>query len=353
MSAEIILIAGEFQHDRLGASYDRAFTALGHPVHRFDITTTRTHLAWPARNRLLHRLTIKSFAARRAWSRGFNEALLAAATTSGAPWVFLHNGIWVMPETVRALRKQGHRVAIFHADNPFPPHYNWRPEALPAAREADLYLIWSERLVEKLLHEGVNARFLAFGWDPHVLPYQGEFPQGTWPGVVFIGGWDREREVFLDEVARHVPLRIYGPAYWGTRTRRRSRARRCWQGRQLSLRESAHEIRQAAVCLNILRTQHTIDGHADGVIMRHFEVPGAGGVLLSSRSGVATRLFPEGKTGTYFENADECVARCRGLLRDAEQRAILAVRAHNEVSANHTYLQRAREVVGLFRDLIK
>lgn len=351
VSGEAILLAGEFQPDRLGASYERAFRRLGHPVKRFDITAEYPALAWPARNRIAHRLAIGSFAARRAWSKKYNQRLLEAAETSDVPWVFLHNGIWVMPETVLTLRRQGRRVAIFHADNPYPPHYNYRPEGLPAAREADLYLIWSERLVASLRADGVNAHFLAFGWDPEIVPYQGDRPQGTWSGAVFIGGWDREREQFLDEVANHLSLRIYGPGYWGTRTRRNSRARGCWQGRALGLAESAGIIRESAVCLNILRRQHVIDGQPDGVIMRHFEVPGAGGLLLSTRSSGATALFPEGSAGAYFDDVHECVRRCGEYIANTSRRMAVVERAHALVRDGQTYSHRAAEIAGMLRGL--
>ncbi len=351
MSKPSVLLFADFRLGQLGASHERAFTELGHRVHRFDVPEAMHKLAWPARNRIVHRLSVGQFGLRRAWSRGFNQQLLQAATRSGAPWVLLHNATWVMPETVRALREQGHKVVIFHADNPFPPHYNNRPETLPTAREADLYLIWSERLVARLRAENVNARFLAFGWDRQALPYQADSPQGRWPGVVFIGGWDREREAFLERVATTLPLRIYGPGYWGSRTRRGSRVRACWQGRALSLAESASVIREAGICLNILRTQHAIDGVPDGVIMRHFEVPGAGGFLLSTRSGVATRLFPEGVSGAYFADVDECIAQCRRYLEDSSGRAVLAGNAHAEVSARHTYTHRAAEIAHMLQTL--
>lgn len=349
MSTEAILLVGEFLPGALGTSYDRAFRQFGHAVHRFDVRVQRGALAWPARNRVVHRLAIHSLAARRAWSRQFNHDLVAAATRCDAPWVFIHNGEWLMPETVRTLREQGRRVAIFHADNPFPPHYNNRPETLLVAREADVYLIWSERLVAKLRGEGVNAHFLAFGWDADAFPYCGDIPQGSSGKVVFIGGWDREREVFLNQIAEHVPLEIYGPGYWGTRTRRNSRTRACWQGRALASQEAAKVTREAAVCLNILRTQHVIDGEPDGVIMRHFEVPGMGGFLLSTRSGTASRLFPEGEAADYFGSVEECVQKCRVHLSGIADRQRVVEHAHQCVHGHHTYEHRAAEVVGVLR----
>ena len=351
MTAEKVLIVGEFLPDRLGASYERAFQTLGHEVVRFDIVAERVALAWPARNRVLHRLTLGSLAARRTWSLRFNRRLFDLARESRVPWVFAHNGEWLMPETVQALQRHGKRVVIFHADNPFPPHYSNRPETLEAARQADLYLVWSEKLVEALKREGVRAAFLAFGWDPEVFPYQHDVPQGSWPGVVFIGGWDREREAFLDEVAAHVPLRIYGPGYWGARARRNGRARACWQGHALAMAAAARVVRESAICLNVLRTQHQIDGVPDGVIMRHFEVPGAGGFLVSTRSGVATELFPDRERAVYFRSVNECIVVCRRYINDAESRALIVRQAHEDVASNHTYRQRAREIIDILRHL--
>jgi hypothetical protein len=242
----------------------------------------------------------------------------------------------------------GIRIACFFPDNPFPPHYAARPETLPAARAADVCLIWSERLVPKLKNAGVpNPAFLPFAWDPRVFPYQNDRTQGTWPGVLFLGGWDKEREDFLERLASHVPLRIYGPDYWRTRTRTGSRVRSCWQRADLRLDAAARVIRESAICLNVLRTQHLVDGVPDGLIMRHFEVPGAGGFLLSTRSGGATTLFPEGETGEYFSGVNECVEKIRYYLANESARRQLAERAHAEIAMRHQYTDRARQILQL------
>jgi spore maturation protein CgeB len=343
-----IFLVGDFSPDRLGASYQRAFDALDVRTYTFDMGEQRHRLSWLMRNRITHRLTIRSKVARKIASRDFNRCLEEAVLLSKAPALLVFKGEFVMPETLLRLRRKGVRVASFHPDNPFPPHPSQRPEALSAARETDLYLIWSERLVKKLSDAGVrNPVFLPFAWDPEVFPYQEGKPQGTWPGALFLGGWDKEREEFLEELACHIPVRIYGPGYWGARTARSGRVRRCWQGSDLRMTHAARIVRESAVCLNLLRTQHLIDGSPDALIMRHFEVPGAGGFLLSTRGAGATALFPEGETGEYFSDLSECVEKSRSYIANVPARRKLAERAHVSVASGHRYADRARKILQL------
>lgn len=342
MAIDSIFLLGKFSPGELGSSYQRAFNKIGVRTQVYSPRESRDRLPWIIKNRVAHRLTIQSHWIRSRSLVKLNRWIERSVLESGAQ-VFLSLTLeLISAETLRRIRSAGVHVVCFYPDNPFPPNYGARPETLPAAREADLCLIWSERLAGKLKNAGVrNAAFLPFAWDPDVFPYQNSQPQGTWPGVLFLGGWDREREQFLEEVASHVPLRIYGPPYWGTRTRPSSRVRRCWQGSDLRLADAARVIRESAVCLNLLRTQHIIGGQPDGLIMRNFEVPGAGGFLLSTRSGGATTLFPEGDTGEYFSDTRECIEKAKAYIADEQARRSLIERAHAATTARHLYTDRA------------
>jgi spore maturation protein CgeB len=351
MLIEAIFLVGNFLPGSLERSYQRAFEAIGVRTHVFPAIQFRQELNWVLRNRLAHRLTIRSNLIREKGAWRFNRSLEEAVLQSNARALLVVKGDFVMRETLHSLRSKGVRIALYYPDNPFPPHSCNRPETLPAARETDLYLIWSERLVKALKETGVsNPAFLPFAWDSEAFPYQGSQPQGTWPGVIFLGGWDKEREEFLEQVASKIPLRIYGPDYWGTRTRARSRARQCWQGHDLRLDAAARVIRESAVCLNILRTQHVIDGMPDGLIMRHFEVPGSGGFLLSTRGGGATALFHEGESGEYFSSVSECVEKAQYYIGNQVARRRLADTAHSHVASEHQYTDRARQILQLLNE---
>lgn len=346
-----LCLVGEFRFDRLAGSWERAFSAHGVDVVRFEVREAFCRLHGILQNRYGHRLTIRRYAIRRWATQAYNQALFETVSNSGAGVLVIHNGPFIFPETVARIQKLGVKVAVFHADNPFPPHYNNRPETLPVAKVVDLYLIWSERLVAKLREVGVkNPRFLPFGWDPEVFPYTPP-PADPWPGVLFIGGWDRQREVFLERIAEQFPLRIYGPGYWGSRTRQNGLVRRCWMGSELTGPDAARVIRGSAISLNILRTQHIIDGQPDGLIMRHFEVLGAGGFLLSTRSDGATRLFPEGEAADYFSDVEGCMSKITNYLSHPSRRQEIAVRGHELVANEHRYTNRIHEILAFFKEL--
>ena len=167
-----ILLSGDFRADSLGISYENAFKKKGYRVFRYDNSESYRKLSWPANNRLIHRAAINNFYLRNLWSRNFNNELINSVKNYSVDWVVIHNGAWIMPNTIRALRKLGVKTAVFHADNPFPPHPNNRPETLKVALEVDLYLTWSHGLVNQLRAYGVkNANFLPFGWDENIFPY--------------------------------------------------------------------------------------------------------------------------------------------------------------------------------------
>jgi hypothetical protein len=325
-----ILVYGLFTPDALEHAYARAFRALGHRVVPFDVAR-EGRMPW-LRNRLVHRLTRTHFGSRCRLSQEFNRHLLATVERERPTLLIAFRGDFLMPETARRVREIGCRLVIFNPDNPFPPAPSARPEHLRTAQATDLYLIWSTPLAERLVGRGVNARFFPFGWDPEFHPCHP--PEGPKTHeVVFIGNWDRRREAFLEKIAGHFDLKIWGGCEWHTCTKRNSRLKTCWQGGPVVGAALSEAVAQSAIVLNLFRDQHALGG----VVMRTFEVPGAGGFLLSEANDEARRLFPEGETGAYFTDAADCVEKIRHWLAYPAERAALARRCARRVADEFTY----------------
>jgi hypothetical protein len=172
MTDPIFLAGAGFSPEGAETSFQRGLDAIGTRTCTFNGRDPDAQLHAIMQNRVVFRLTRRNYAARRAVSRKFNHSLEEAVLRSGAPTLLVIKGEFVMPETLHRLRERGVRIALFYPDNPFPPHPSQRPETLPAARETDLYLIWSDRLATKLKGAGVrNPVFLPFAWDPEVFPF--------------------------------------------------------------------------------------------------------------------------------------------------------------------------------------
>lgn len=326
---------------RLGASYRRAFERLGWDVDVFDVGELAGDLHSWLRLRVGRRLSAGSLALRRLGSRRWNARLQDRARDQEPDLLFLIGARMVMPETVRTLQDLSGKVAVFFPDDPTPGASEARPEQLEVAREADRAFVWSRRLAEKLEEQGAGpSEYLPFAWDPVVFPHVSD-PEALDCDVVFVGGWDRYRERWLEPVARRFDLRIWGPAYWGERTRRGSRVREAWQGGALRGQEAARVIAAAPITLNVFREQNL----PDGTNMRTFEVPGAGGFLLSHRSEGATAIYPEGRAGAYFDSRGELGDQLARYLSAPDERDEISARAHRVTRHAHQYTDRARRIL--------
>jgi len=346
-AALTVLVHGSFAVGRLAASYARGFEGAGCRVLRDDVRERDGHLAPWLRTRVGRRLTLRSLWLRRWGSRDWNSRFLSRVQKVRPDVVAVVKGEYLMPETMRRVRETGSVLVLVHPDDPFPESVNHRPELLPDARGATCNFIWSRRLVRRLnATEGRNVKYLPFAWDPEVFPYvadgvgPGSRPRNG-PEVVFVGGWDRRRERWLEPVAKRFELEIWGPDYWATRTRRGSPVRECWQGRALRGREAAEAVARAQIALNILREQNL----PDGTNMRTFEAPGAGGFLLSTRTAGATEIYPEGEAGAYFGSVEEMLEKIDHYLTHPADRSAIARRAHEITASGHRYGHRARRIL--------
>lgn len=334
---------------RLESSLERAFERHGWDVRPFHCNSDGQDLSWWLRSRIARRATRGSLALRRAGARERNRGVLRRAEKLEPDVALVVKGQFLMPETVAALKRRCGAVAVLHPDTPFPGNPNARPEHLPAALEADICFIWSRKLQKRLEKAGARrAVYLPFGWDPEVFPHVGE-PDPDGPEVVFVGGWDRWRERWLEPVAERFDLAVWGPEEWGTRTRRSGAVRTCWRRRALRGREAAEAVAGADIALNLLRKQNL----PDGTNMRTFEVPGAGGFLLAMRTDGAREIYPEGEAGAYFGSVDELLEKIEHYLAHPAERRGIARRAHEITRRDHRYVDRVERILASLGRLVR
>jgi spore maturation protein CgeB len=84
---------------------------------------------------------------------------------------------------------------------------------------------------------------------------------------------------------------------------------------------------------------------------RSFEVPGAGGFLLTEIAPELDRFFVIGSEIAAFDSLDELVARARYYLDHPDERDAIARAGHARTIAEHTYEQRISEALEKLRPL--
>lgn len=336
-----VLLYGDFGPFELGSSYKRAFEAQGCEVQSVDRRNREDMLQSWFGNRLVQRLSRASLWMRRLGARRWNEHLKERCRETNPDFVLLLKGDCVMPETVEALRHSGTPVLHFHPDRPFPSAPSYRPETLPAMKECDHCFIWSRSLKARLEDRDMDATYLTFAWDPVVYPRL-ERPSSWEHEVSFIGNWDAKRERTLSRVAERFDLKVWGSEYWQTHTSPNSPVRDCWQGGGLFGEEASEAIVASKITLNILRDQNC----PDGTNMRTFEIPGAGGFALATRTTGAEEIFAGERAGAYFEDPDDLVDKIDHYLAHPEKREDIAATARDVVD-DHTYERRAEAILNV------
>ncbi|MGJ4950109.1 CgeB family protein [Bradyrhizobium sp. HKCCYLS20291] len=78
---------------------------------------------------------------------------------------------------------------------------------------------------------------------------------------------------------------------------------------------------------------------------RVFEVPGAGGFLLTETTPGLDDYYVPGEQAAVFDSPEDLVAKCRYYLEQPALRDAIALRGHQRTVAQHTYNSRFRQVL--------
>ena len=348
-----VVLVGKFSKGSLESSYLRAFRSFDVPVEVVDLQKFYIHIEWWLRSRLGHRVLLNNFKMRRLGVRRWIQEIGQELKKFAPDLVIFFNGHFVFPELVESIQDMGARCGCYFADNPLPGNYNARPEVIPSAKRMDFFWVWSPELAQQLRSRGIRAEYLPFAWDPDLHPSKtqgvGDDAGSHDVEITFIGTWDPEREEILEMIAAHFDLKIWGSDYWQKRTRRGSLVRKAWQGNAVTGAVAAEIYRKSKINLNFYRRQHFFGGEFNGTIMRNFEVPGAGGFLLSPENPVVEELFPKDFAGIYFNSLRDCLTKIDSILNDQSLRERIIENAHSIVAGSHTYRHRVIEILENFK----
>ncbi|MDB4733770.1 glycosyltransferase [Planctomycetota bacterium] len=218
-----------------------------------------------------------------------------------------------------------------------------RPWVTGSISAFDLFCTYKGGILGELTARGAReVLHLPFAWDDLV---PGDDPRDAGDGetdydLLFVGNGDRQREALLCNIlehARFTDLRIGVYGNWGGV--RSKLLRDVLAGRQASFGEMQDLVRRSCLSLNILRRQN--EGSHN---MRTFEIPGAGGLMMSQAGAEQESWFAEGSSALYFSSAEEAVEKALWARRAPGEVAKMR-EAASAIAARNTYRDRAATIL--------
>jgi Glycosyl transferases group 1 len=319
-----ILLIGEFHSGSLGLYYERAFQSLGCSVTRYDYGAAYS-VPSPLPNIPVLRRALRPYL----WRR-MNRDVVSLASER-LDLIVAIKAPFLEGATVDCLRSCCNRAVMIYPDSPWEA-YTQRGDIIPILSRFARTYIWSHSLVDRLCDSGVDARYLAFGYDR-------EYEEGdsrTQTGIAFAAQPYPNRIEWLRQL-EGLPVSVYG-AQW----------RQSWFGGNSSIRvdrrtpmgaEAARIYASSAIGLNIAHPQN-LTGHN----MRTFEIPAAGALMMASYTEDLNCYFPDGQACLIASRAQQFREHCLWALNHPSQAVEIAVRGR-ELVRPHSYATRAMQLL--------
>lgn len=121
-----------------------------------------------------------------------------------------------------------------------------------------------------------------------------------------------------------------------------------WPEGPVEAKRISEIVRSSQISLNFSEGSHKGLGGSIGrqIKARVFEVPGAGGCLLTEQAPGLEEYFRIGEEILTFEGSQDMIATVKSLLADPERRDTIARRGFDRVSCEHTYDRRFSDLLG-------
>jgi spore maturation protein CgeB len=199
-------------------------------------------------------------------------------------------------------------------------------------------------IVDFVRKRGIRGEMVRLGFEPSILDALGPQPARDIE-LSFVGGLSPEhvgRIQFLEHIARHAPLKLWGLGI--ERIEKSSPLHACYQGQAWG-REMYNILRRSRVTLNF--HIDLSEGWANN--MRLYEATGMGAALLTDAKKNLHEMFEPGREVATYVTAQDCVDQANFLLSDETQRAALGDAGQKRVIESHGYYRRTGELIEIFK----
>jgi|GEM_PF-2727981 len=269
--------------------------------------------------------------------RDGEKAALEAVATSNADWVFVSKEFDMKPEFVRRLRSAAPKAhfAHWHFDSMYAlGKLKWYEKIAPLF---DVAFTKEKGLIERFRSKGINAVYFDQGIDLTVTR-PGIFREALASDVGFLGTYydDNERLELLKEVSENFNLKI-----WSQKPEK-------WKKKGFKFVEPPmFDELVGDVCTSVkillgINITHKIAGYWSN---RHYLITGAGGFYITKYTEGLEEVFKNHEHLVWFETIDEAIKLIEYYLKNEDMRKKIAKNGMEFVRANHTYTQRAKQIL--------
>jgi spore maturation protein CgeB len=307
-----ILLAGSLFKGSTTLDRAEGLQQLGHQIIPFDTSQVVGSL-----NRV-ERTLMGRFNSGEAISR-LNILLLDMAKNASFDIFAVEKGVWILPETVRALRRMSKKNLAVH----------WTPDAqlvdnrsrhfIASIPEYDVLVTTKPFEMTHYKAEGAKDIMLILQGYGERFARVGLLDTAKDKDVVFIGhSQPHYRRCIQALVDADVPTQVWGPR-WQRGTMFRPKLRKVIQSAGLWGDSYPEMLKRSKIALGLLG-KHI----PETTTTRSFEIPATGTFMLAERTDDHLALFEDNKEAVFFSNAEELCDKARFYLAHDMQREEIA-----------------------------
>ncbi|RYE58776.1 MAG: glycosyltransferase family 1 protein [Sphingobacteriales bacterium] len=336
-----ILIIGSFGKGALENNYVRGFKAIGIEPEKFEITESYyKRISRGIVNKVYNKINPAFYFTQ------INKELGIFISQRKYDVILVFKGLTLFPETIKLLKTYTTIIACYNPDHPyeFYSEGSGNRNILDSIRLYDLYFTYSKNIAKGLSQKFNVASFvIPFGFEPNPIPRsEGEYAN-HW---LMLGSYDKARADFLVSLNLD-SIQVYGEQKWSTRNKGNLIDTKYFQGKALFENEYFVACKEANGVFNYLREQNIAEGSHN---MRTFEVPGAGGLLISQRTEEQSDFFEEDAEAIYFDTITELKERLQYLERNHQKiSAMKSAALKRAMSSGYTYHHRSKQMAAILK----
>lgn len=272
--------------------------------------------------------------------KSLNRDLIKFCCESKPKFVWVFKGIEIYPETLIKLKSHGFILINYNPDHPFirysPSHGGKNiPDSIPLY---DLIFSYRKDLVYSIKQKyGIETCSLPFGYEKSKIDFNQFKKVPKVNRLCFIGTADKQRSKLINLIARNGhKIDVYSGTY---------PEKKLLKHKNINIFSDVYNqdfwntLFSYDIQLNFLR-KHNINSHN----MRTFEVPGAGGLLLTGHSEEQLNFFTEKKEIFTFKNQEQLLNKIETLksMSDSDKHNIRSNAKLRSIKSEYSYFDRSK-----------